>query len=29
MANDGTQDLELAQVHISADYTLGQNIIAQ
>ena len=29
MADDGTQDLELAQVHITADYTQGQNIIAR
>jgi hypothetical protein len=29
VADDGTQDLELAQVHITADYTQGQNIIAE
>jgi hypothetical protein len=29
MADDGTQDLELAQVHITADYTQGQKIIAR
>ena len=29
MADDGTQDLELTQVHITANYTLGQNIIAE
>jgi hypothetical protein len=29
MVNDCTQDLELAQVHITTDYTPGQNIIAR
>ena len=29
VANDGTQDLQLAQVHISTGYCLGENIIAR
>jgi len=29
MADDGTQDLELTQVHITAIYTPGQKIIAR
>src|SRR5436190_857501 len=29
MADDGTQDLQLAQVHIITSYCLGRNIIAR